>query len=57
MKKIKEIIKELQKTPRGKGILFFFGYFLFFLVLIILLKPNHGIDENTSKEEKESNPF
>ena len=57
MKKIKEIIKELQKTPRGKGILFFFGYFLFFLVLIILLKPNHGIDENASKEEKDSNPF
>ena len=40
MKQFIELIKELRKTPRGKGILFFAFYFIVFLVLIIILKLN-----------------
>ncbi len=40
MKKIKEVgnmIKELKKTSRGRGILFFGFYMIFFLVLFLIL--------------------
>ena len=36
--KLIDLIKELYKTPRGKGILFFAGYFLFFLVFIFIVR-------------------
>ena len=35
VKKIIEIIKELKKTPKGRAILFFGFYFIFFLTLAI----------------------
>ncbi len=38
MKKVIEIFKELKKTPRGKAILFFGGYLIFFLVLTVLIR-------------------
>ena len=37
MKQFIELIKELRKTPRGKGILFFAFYFIVFLILFIVL--------------------
>lgn len=37
-KNIVSFIKELYKTPRGRGILFFAAYFVFFVVLIILVR-------------------
>ena len=36
--KFADLIKELYKTPRGKGILFFVGYFLFFLIFILIVR-------------------
>ena len=42
MKKFIELIKELRKTPRGRGLLFFAFYFVVFAVLIIIIKLNDG---------------
>ena len=52
MKQIKQIIgfiKELRKTPRGKGILFFAFYFVVFAILFIIL----SIKEPTGLKEKD----
>ena len=38
MKQVIGLIREMYKTPRGKGILFFGFYFLIFLILIIIFK-------------------
>ena len=38
MKKGIEIIKELKKTSKGKAILFFGGYLIFFIVVILFVK-------------------
>lgn len=41
MKEIKEfikLIKELSKTPKGRKILFFSGYAIFFVILILVLR-------------------
>lgn len=38
MKKVIGIFKELKKTPRGKSILFFGGYLIFFVVLMVLVR-------------------
>ena len=38
MKKVIDIFKELKKTPRGKSILFFGGYLIFFVVLMVLVR-------------------
>lgn len=37
-KTFSSIIKDLLKTPRGRGILFFVAYFLFFLAVILLVR-------------------
>lgn len=37
-KKFTSIIKDLLKTPRGRGILFFVAYFFFFLAVILLVR-------------------
>ena len=36
LKKIIETIKELKKTSRGKALLFFAGYLVFFIIIIII---------------------
>ena len=38
MKKGIEIIKELKKTSKGKAVLFFGGYLIFFIVVILFIK-------------------
>ena len=38
MKKWIEIIKELKKTSKGKAVLFFGGYLIFFIVVILFVK-------------------
>ncbi len=38
MKKLLQLIKELKKTPRGRGILFFAFYFVFFLLIAIVAR-------------------
>jgi len=38
MKKGIEIIKELRKTSKGKAILFFGGYLIFFIVVVLFVK-------------------
>ena len=50
MKKTIELIKELYKTPRGKGILFFLFYFILFLILILFLRFNNGNGTDSSLE-------
>lgn len=52
MKKFINLIKELRKTERGKGILFFAFYFVLFAVLFIIL----GINKNNTLTEKEYEP-
>lgn len=55
MKQIKEfidLIKELWKSPRGKGILFFGFYFIFFLVVIVLVRT--GVRSTTGIDEYEN---
>lgn len=53
VKKIIETIKELKKTPKGRAILFFGFYFIFFLALAILARmsprSNNYVDDNTNK--------
>lgn len=41
-KGIIEIIKELNKTPRGKGILFFGFYLIFFIILFVVMQLGKG---------------
>lgn len=50
MKKIIEVFKELYKTPRGKGILFFLFYFFVFLILILSLRFDNSKGNNRSSE-------
>lgn len=54
VKKIIEIIKELKKTPKGRAILFFGFYFIFFLTLAILARmsprSNNYVDDNSNKK-------
>ena len=38
MKKGIEIIKELKKTPKGKAVLFFGGYLIFFIIVILFVR-------------------
>lgn len=49
MKKFINLIKELRKTERGKAILFFAFYAVFFIILFIIL----GINRNNTLTEKE----
>lgn len=56
MKQFIELIKELRKTPRGKGILFFAFYFVVFLVLIIIIKLN-GDNVYKEKEYEAGRPY
>ena len=54
MKKFIKLIKELKKTPRGKGILFFGFYLVFFLIIAIVARlaparPN--ITDNNKEDE------
>lgn len=56
MKQFIELIKELRKTPRGKGILFFAFYFIVFLVLIIVIKLN-GNNVYKEKEYEVGKPY
>ena len=53
MKKVVELIKELRKTPRGKAILFFAFYLVFFLVLAIFARINPGVREVNMESNKE----
>ena len=54
MKNFIKLIKELRKTPRGKGILFFGFYLVFFLIIAIVARlaparPN--ITDNNKEDE------
>lgn len=51
MKKLIEKIKEIYKLPRGKAILFFGFYLIFFAILIIFIRLNSG-KEITGKYEE-----
>lgn len=51
-----DIIKELMGTPRGKGILFFLVYFIFFFVLTIVARSSTPVDPKTREYEK-GNPY
>ncbi len=48
MKNTIKFIKELYKRPKGKAILFFGGYLLFFIVLMIVVRV---VSPNTTKSE------
>lgn len=56
MKNFIKLIKELKKTPRGKGILFFGFYFIFFLIIAIVarLVPNNPITTDNSSNEEDT---
>lgn len=59
MKKFKELIKtikELAKNPRGRGILFFAGYFIFFLIIIVVFRFCRGTPIIKGEYEK-GNPY
>lgn len=53
MKKFIKLIKELRKTPRGKGILFFSFYLVFFLVIAIVARivPSKPITAEDTKDD------
>lgn len=55
MKSFIELIKELRKTPRGKGILFFSFYLVFFLILAIAARviPNNPVLNNEDTEDED----
>ncbi len=57
MKKVLEIIKELRKTPRGKAVLFFGFYFIFFFVLILMIRTSPKNPSMPIEEEKETFPI
>lgn len=52
MKQFIELIKELRKTDRGKGILFFAFYFVVFIILFIVI----GLNSDNKIYEKEYEP-
>lgn len=54
MKKVIEIIKNLKKTPRGRGILFFTFYFFFFLILAIAARLSPNDSTMDGKEDNEN---
>ena len=51
MKKIKELIKGLEENPRGKSVMFFAFYFVFFLILIVTLRFGDRKSYNSSDYE------
>ncbi len=51
MKKFLETIKTLKKTPRGKALLFFACYFLFFIIVLIVFR--FGVKKPIGKYEYE----
>lgn len=55
MKSFIKLIKELRKTPRGKGILFFSFYLVFFLILAIAARviPNNPVLNNEDTEDED----
>ncbi len=46
LKKIIETIKELKKTARGKALLFFAGYLIFFIIIIIVFRVSKKMPIN-----------
>ena len=38
MKKLVELVKDISKVPKGKAVLFFCGYLLFFICVFLLIK-------------------
>jgi hypothetical protein len=52
MKKIFETIKELNKTPRGKAILFFGFYLIFFIFIIIFVRVGSRNSTGSYEYEK-----
>ena len=53
MNKVFKLIKELLKTPKGKALLFFGFYFVFFLVIAILarISPGNVNDESLNQNK------
>jgi hypothetical protein len=52
MKKIVETIKELNKTPRGKAVLFFGFYMVFFIFIIIFVRVGSRNSTGSYEYEK-----
>ena len=55
MDKFKEFISNLNKTPKGKAVLFFAGYFLFFIFLMVFARVSMAgseVKQFTKKNEK-----
>ena len=52
MKKIVELVKELKKTNRGKAILFFSGYLIFFIFVFLILMFGEKSTTSPSDYEK-----
>jgi len=49
-------IKELMKTPRGRAIMFFGVYFVFFLILTLVARNSTPVNPKTREYEK-GNPY
>ena len=56
MKKFIKLIKELYKTPKGKAALFFGGYVLFFIFLMIFVRVITP-DTTSSEDFEAGNPY
>ena len=52
IEQLKEIIKNLKKTDRGRALLFFLGYLLFFIIVFIFMHTSSGGNLDRSDYEK-----
>ena len=52
IEQLKEIIKNLKKTDRGRALLFFLGYLVFFIIVFIFMHTSGGGNLDRSDYEK-----
>ena len=51
IKQLKEIINNLKKTDRGRALLFFLGYLIFFIIVFIFIQTSGRMHTNRSDYE------
>lgn len=54
IEQLKEIINNLKKTDRGRALLFFLGYLIFFIIVFIFIQTSSRVNISRSDYEKGS---